>query len=723
MLELQKPNDASKLQWASEEYIPNIAALFKTQTGKRLILSEIKNTNGKKTNYWENESVDIISHLRNIQRQGGNLCYQEDGKKFAVAAVVDIDQPIEPIIFCKETFKIDTKAIPVRSPSGKNWHVWNFYSQPVPVAEAAKWARETGHKFKKLNYKVDFGKCNPRDNGSQVGINFPFCNQIQVPFDPRGNVYSPKQFLHRLKFNSFPYIALTTNLKTGENRYDALLLSASILNDAGEYKPEYVEEIADNFGTLFDDEKQIEKVKEKCKIYHYNPETIEKSIADLIGDQEFKFEDVAEAKVKETITPLELNEYTGDEPLVAREWIIEGWLLSKALTLVVGQAGVGKTIFLAMLAASLAHGGEILGKIIKATGNVLILASEETQNEIRLRLTAICDLLNLHHRKSKIFFKGLEDQIKLVNFTLTEAKATKAYKQLELSLKKDEIKFIIIDPLISFQTGAYDENNNAKMEQFVKDFIIPLAVKNNGAVIAGHHTNKFSMLNISKDGKELEVDHQIALNAARGASSLVAAARFVIAFQPMTKKIFEKKFKDLVDDNSKFTHYAGLIEAKSNYSIVEDDITWLKKNSVSLDVIDTKGNSTQEQLGVFTVAGLNKLTKAKNKLKAEKNETYVRDKLPLIIDLMVNDECTLNAAVEACLLEETDYADDSIEEKTLKTRVRRQIVNGLHGEVGGDTQGISYDDGFNYWLKIDNSRKGAAKFFIQRGKDLKRGAV
>jgi len=80
MLELQKPNDASKLQWASEEYIPNIAALFKTQTGKRLILSEIKNTNGKKTNYWENESVDIISHLRNIQRQGGNLCYQEDGK-------------------------------------------------------------------------------------------------------------------------------------------------------------------------------------------------------------------------------------------------------------------------------------------------------------------------------------------------------------------------------------------------------------------------------------------------------------------------------------------------------------------------------------------------------------------------------------------------------------------------------------------------------------------
>ena len=149
----------------------------------------------------------------------------------------------------------------------------------------------------------------------------------------------------------------------------------------------------------------------------------------------------------------------------------------------------------------------------------------------------------------------------------------------------------------------------------------------------------------------------------------------------------------------------------------------MKKNSVSLDVIDTKGNPTQEQLGVFTVAGLNKLTKAKNKLKAEKNETYVRDKLPLIIDLMVNDECTLNAAVEACLLEETDYADDSIEEKTLKTRVRRQIVNGLHGEVGGDTQGISYDDGFNYWLKIDNSRKGAAKFFIQRGKDLKRGAV
>ena len=50
---------------------------------------------------------------------------------------------------------------------------------------------------------------------------------------------------------------------------------------------------------------------------------------------------------------------------------------------------------------------------------------------------------------------------------------------------------------------------------------------------------------------ELLVDHQVALNAARGASSLVAAARFVIAMQPMLKKIWNK-FKEHVKDGSTF---------------------------------------------------------------------------------------------------------------------------------------------------------------------------
>ena len=89
---------------------------------------------------------------------------------------------------------------------------------------------------------------------------------------------------------------------------------------------------------------------------------------------------------------------------------------------------------------------------------------------------------------------------------------------------------------------------------------------------------------------------------------------------------------------------------------------------------------------------------------------------------MVKDECTLNAAVEQVLMKDPEFADTNVDEKTIKSRVRRQLVNGLNGSAetknGMTAQGISYDDGYNYWVKVDNSRDGAAKYFIQRGKDF-----
>ena len=485
---------------------------------------------------------------------------------------------------------------------------------------------------------------------------------------------------------------------------------------SGRLQPSRAEQLAE-----MQAEVEIQKIKDgEYKTYKLNPETVKRKIGEMIDKDLAAEMDLELAPVAEQLEALELEEYTGTETLKARHWIVDGWMMKKALTLIVGQAGVGKTILMAMLAAALANGQKILGRPIKENGNVLILAAEETKNEIRLRIKAIENLLEHKKTNNKIFIRGLEDQIKLVKFTMAEAKATKEYLQLQLAIKKHNIKFILLDPLISFQTGAYDENNNAKMEQFVKDFLIPLAVENNGCIVAGHHTNKFSMITIT-DG-ELLVDHQVALNAARGASSLVAAARFVLAIQPMTKKLFKDKFQDHIKDGSKFTNYAGLIEAKSNYSITEDEIDWLKKNSVSLEVVNEDGESANESLGVFTTSDINKIAKAKNKLKAEKNEAFAKSQIPLIKSLMVNDECTLNAAVEQVLMKDPEFADTNVDEKTIKSRVRRQLVNGLNGSAetknGMTAQGISYDDGYNYWVKVDNSRDGAAKYFIQRGKDF-----
>ena len=371
-----------------------------------------------------------------------------------------------------------------------------------------------------------------------------------------------------------------------------------------------------------------------------------------------------------------------------------------------------------MMAYALATGNLIFGKQIEKRGNVLIVAAEETLNEIDLRLTACRQQMGKNDKKYKIYKRGLEQDLKLVNFSKEKAHKTKQYKQLVNTIKSKNIKYILLDPLINFQTGSYDENSNQNMDAYIKNFLIPLAVQMEGAIIAGHHTNKLSM--VTTQDNELLVDNQNALMAARGASALIGAARFVLALQPMTKKLWDQHFKEHISDGSNFVHYTGLIEAKSNYNMIAADISWLKKDSVEIETDDGFTEST----GVYSTTELNKVTAAKNKLKAAKNLQWCKSQMTTIIKLMQDDEVTLNAVVVQLVPEDPDFADGNVPEATIKTRIRRKLENGFSGKEEGkngyERTGIEHDDGFNYWLKIDHGQTGAAKKFIVRAKDFRR---
>ena len=131
--------------------------------------------NGKQNQYGKSHTIDYEKHIQGELNQGGNLCYEdENGNKVAKASVCDVDTPIEANEFCKKLFSVDSTAIPIRSPSGKNWHVYKFHTKPIPVKEAHQWARDICFKLADLGYKIDFGKCNPSSSGSDVGINLPF---------------------------------------------------------------------------------------------------------------------------------------------------------------------------------------------------------------------------------------------------------------------------------------------------------------------------------------------------------------------------------------------------------------------------------------------------------------------------------------------------------------------------------------------------------------------
>ena len=49
---------------------------------------------------------------------------------------------------------------------------------------------------------------------------------------------------------------------------------------------------------------------------------------------------------------------------------------------------------------------------------------------------------------------------------------------MQIETKKKEIKYIILDPLINFQTGTYDENSNQNMDAYIKNFLIVKFIKN-----------------------------------------------------------------------------------------------------------------------------------------------------------------------------------------------------------------------------------------------------
>ena len=54
----------------------------------------------------------------------------------------------------------------------------------------------------------------------------------------------------------------------------------------------------------------------------------------------------------------------------------------------------------------------------------------------------------------------------------------------------------------------------------------------------------------------------------------------------------------------------------------------------------------------------------------------------------------------------------------------RKLENGFSGKEeckdGFQSEGIECDDGYNYWLKTDHGKSGAAKKFITRAIDFKR---
>ena len=667
-----------------KELITEFSKIFQGNT-KRVGILKGRKPDGKKNQWMEDKPFDAEKHLKEELLQGLEPTNENGECKFAF---VDVDQEVEKKEFCKNLFNLDPKAIPCESPSGR-WHVFKTYNKWFPRSDVAREAKELEEKIGKI-YKVDKGHTLPVKGG---WCNVPYAKFEQFDrkaYDPRGYPLTLKQFIHRVKYKNHPLIAAAAGMAADDGRHKALFNLALYCEHVLK-KIELLKEINNNFAdpcAAADVErftvKEYHKTKEEwSRLYLDN--NLENYFEDINGYRP----EIVDHLDPKFIQPLEVYTYRSGDQVSKRKWTIEGTCIAGAVTLYVGAGGAGKTTIGSQLCYSSVTGTKFFGKIVFETGNALMIVQEETRNEAKLKLRALEDQFgSLEHSKFKIDLITIEKNIKLTHFKHDGTVIVlKDYHGLKKLIQKNKYKLIYLDPLISLKTGAFDENDNEKMERFIRDYIIPLGLENDCAVVMGHHTNKISGINYNpKYDEKPTVDNLAAMYSARGASSLTAAARFVFALVPMNKYLWESHYAEIAPQGVRRNDLVGLIEAKSNYSGLSENIFWLEKNIITIDTLE----NTQEKTNVFTASELTEAEEQRFKKHEEINKEkllqqihHIKSFFKLTSEVIKNIEdhsvrnleLPLNQLVEYLANRDPEYQNQKIEFKTIKSRFHRLITS------------------------------------------------
>ena len=667
-----------------KELITEFSKIFQGNT-KRVGILKGRKPDGKKNQWMEDKPFDAEKHLKEELLQGLEPTNENGECKFAF---VDVDQEVEKKEFCKNLFNLDPKAIPCESPSGR-WHVFKTYNKWFPRSDVAREAKELEEKIGKI-YKVDKGHTLPVKGG---WCNVPYAKFEQFDrkaYDPRGYPLTLKQFIHRVKYKNHPLVAAAAGMAADDGRHKALFNLALYCEHVLK-KIELLKEINNNFA---DPCAAADVERFTVKEYHKSKE--EWSRVYLDNNLENYFEDINGYRPEivdhldpKFIQPLEVYTYRSGDQVSKRKWTIEGTCIAGAVTLYVGAGGAGKTTIGSQLCYSSVTGTKFFGKIVFETGNALMIVQEETRNEAKLKLRALEDQFgSLEHSKFKIDLITIEKNIKLTHFKHDGTVIVlKDYHGLKKLIQKNKYKLIYLDPLISLKTGAFDENDNEKMERFIRDYIIPLGLENDCAVVMGHHTNKISGINYNpKYDEKPTVDNLAAMYSARGASSLTAAARFVFALVPMNKYLWESHYAEIAPQGVRRNDLVGLIEAKSNYSGLSENIFWLEKNIITIDTLE----NTQEKTNVFTASELTEAEEQQFKKHEEINKEkllqqihHIKSFFKLTSEVIKNVEdhsvrnleLPLNQLVEYLANRDPEYQNQKIEFKTIKSRFHRLITS------------------------------------------------
>lgn len=254
-----------------------------------------------------------------------------------------------------------------------------------------------------------------------------------------------------------------------------------------------------------------------------------------------------------------------------REWLLGTTLCKTYVSVLAASGGSGKTALATTWALSLATGRKLVNLHVHKRCRVLMLTFEDGREEYRRRFRAAC----LHHEidPAEVGDRLYVQSLNGLGITLARLQRdgtmgeTTAPRMLAELIDRLKIDAVILDPWVKV-SGA-PENDNGAVD-FVVRILSGIAEKQNVAVLVAHHFRK-----------AVGVPGDVA--SARGASSLIDAARVAMTLTPMSQD--EGRFYGIPEDERR--RLVRLDDGKANLSPLSA-ARWFRMASINI------GNGTPD---------------------------------------------------------------------------------------------------------------------------------
>lgn len=173
--------------------------------------------------------------------------------------------------------------------------------------------------------------------------------------------------------------------------------------------------------------------------------------------------------------------------IAEREWVAPDWIPHKAVTLLYGDGGDGKSLMALQLAAAVALKRQWLGIDVR-DGKVLLLAAEDDRDEVMRRLVGINRGLGVSFRDygDRLFIRAMSDAPTLLADLHKEKLLVKSklLRTIEAYIAEYKPTLLILDTLANFYPG--NESDRAMVQLFV-NFMKGIAYKHKVAIVMLAH--------------------------------------------------------------------------------------------------------------------------------------------------------------------------------------------------------------------------------------------